>query len=128
MSTDLTMLVWSVVLTLVQMLIAVNGATLKLGLPTLAGNREDFKDCDGWVGRAQRTHRNMLENLPLFAALVLVAAVAGKADETTALGSQIFFWARVVHTVVYIAGISYLRTATWAVSMAGLVMILTRLI
>lgn len=128
MSTDLYMLVLAVALTLVQMLIAVGGATLQLGLPKLAGNREGMTDCTGWVGRAQRAHRNMLENLPLFAALVLVTAAAGKADATTALGAQIFFYARAVHAVVYLAGISWARTLVWSVSMVGLVMILTRLI
>ena len=130
MSTDLTMLVWSVILTLVLMLIAVSGATLTVGLPKLAGNREDIPpgDCPGWVGRAQRLHRNMLENLPLFAVLVLVATVAGKSDDITALGAQIFFWARIVHAVIYLVGLPWVRTPAWAVSVVGMVMILSRLV
>ena len=127
MSVDLQMLVCAVSLTIVQMLVAALGATLQLGLPKMAGNRQAMAECEGWVGRAQRAHLNMLENLPLFAAAVLVAAVAGKADATTALGAQIFLWARLVYAVVYVAGISWLRTGVWTVSMVGLVMILTRL-
>ena len=128
MSVDLTMLVWAVVLTLVQMLVASSGATLQVGLPKLAGNREGMTECEGWVGRAQRAHRNMLENLPLFAAAVLVAAVAGKADATTALGAQIFLSARALYAVVYLVGIHWLRTVVWGASIVGLVMIIAQLL
>jgi uncharacterized MAPEG superfamily protein len=63
------LLVWAVLLTFVQMLIAVSGAVLQVGLPTLAGNREGLAACTGWAGRAARAHRNMLESLVQFAAL-----------------------------------------------------------
>jgi uncharacterized MAPEG superfamily protein len=75
LSTDFSLLVWAVALCVVQMIIAVAGATLQVGLPTLAGNREPLADFTGWAGRATRAHRNMLESLVLFAALVLVAHV-----------------------------------------------------
>ena len=72
MANELMLLVWAVVLAFVQMLVAVSGATLQVGLPALAGNREALAPFSGWAGRAQRAHRNMLESLVLFAALVLV--------------------------------------------------------
>jgi len=127
MSVDLTMLVWAIALTVVQMLVAVTGVMITVGVPKLAGNREGMEDCSGWVGRAQRAHRNMLENLPLFAAAVLVTAAAGKANELTALGAQIFFYSRLVYVPVYLIGIHWLRTVIWTVSMGGLVLILTQL-
>ncbi|MGE5146420.1 MAG: MAPEG family protein [Candidatus Eiseniibacteriota bacterium] len=128
MSPDLKLLVWSTALMVVQMLVAVMGAQLQLGLPPLVGNRENLPECTGWAGRAQRAHRNMLENLVLFAALVLVAQVAGKANAMTALGAQLFFWARLVYAPVYIIGIPWVRTAVWAVSVVGLVLIFLQLI
>lgn len=128
LSADLHFLVWSVALCLVQMLVAVCGATLQVGLPRLAGNREALPDFTGWVGRAMRAHRNMLENLVLFAALVLAAQAAGLANETTALGALLFFWARVAYAVIYLAGIPWLRTGAWAVSMVGLVLIFLQLV
>lgn len=128
MSPDLTLLVWAVALTLVQAIIATLGALVQLGLPALAGNRESLPPVEGWAGRAQRAHRNMLENLVLFAALVLVAQVAGKANATTALGAGLFFWARLAYVPVYLAGIPFLRTAMWAVSIVGLVMIFVQLV
>ena len=128
MTTDLTMLVWAVVLTLVQMIVAVLGAIAQVGVPALAGNRENLPAISGWADRAQRAHRNMLECLVLFAALVLVAQVAGKANATTALGAQMYFWARLVYAPVYIAGIPWLRTGVWAVSLVGLLMILLQVV
>src|SRR5690242_13787200 len=123
MPTELMLLVWAVVLTFVQMLVAVSGATLQVGLPALAGNREGLAPCTGWAGRASRAHHNMLENLVLFAALVLAAVAAGKTNSTTLLGAQIFVWARLAYAVIYVAGIPWLRTAVWLVSVIGLAMI-----
>lgn len=128
MKPELVWLLWAVALTVVQALIAVGGATLQLGLPVLAGNREGLTDCKGWAGRAARAHRNMLENLVLFAALVLVAVVSQKTNAMTLLGAQIFFWARLVYAGVYIAGIPWLRTLVWTVSVVGLILIFVQLL
>ena len=128
MSPELSLLVWAVVLTLIQMLVALSGAALQVGLPALTGNREGLAPFSGWVGRAQRAHHNMLENLVLFAALVLVAALTQKNNATTLLGAQLFFWARVVYAVVYLVGIPWLRTAVWTVSLVGLIMIFTQVV
>ena len=115
-------------LTLVQAVIAVHGALMQVGLPMLAGNREGMPEIKGWGGRAARAHRNMLENLVLFAILVLVAVLADKTNGTTLLGAQIFFWARVAYALVYIAGLPWIRTGVWAVSVVGLAMIFLQLI
>jgi uncharacterized MAPEG superfamily protein len=123
MKPELTLLTCAVVLTLVQAVIAVLGALMQVGLPMLAGNREGMPEITGWGGRAARAHRNMLENLVLFAALVLVAVAAGKTNAMTLLGAQVFVYARLVYAAVYIIGLPWIRTAVWAVSVVGLAMI-----
>jgi len=128
MKPELTLLVWSVLLAFVQMLLAVAGATAQVGLPTLAGNREGLAPCTGWAGRAARAHHNMIENLVLFAALVLAAVAAGRTNSTALLGAQIFFWARLAYAVIYVAGIPWLRTAVWFVSVIGLALIFLQLL
>jgi len=128
MKPELLLLLWAVLLTLVQAVVAVQGALMQVGLPMLAGNREGMPEIKGWGGRAARAHRNMLENLALFAALVLVAAIAEKTNSTTLLGAQIFLYARIVYALVYIAGVPWLRTGVWAVSVVGLAMIFVQLI
>lgn len=128
MTTDLTLLVWSLLLTFVQALVPAIGANQRVGLVVLAGNREDLPTFTGWTGRAQRAHRNMLENIVLFAALVLVAHVAGKANATTALGAQIFFWARLAYAVVYVAGVPWVRTLLWVASVIGMALIVSQIL
>jgi uncharacterized MAPEG superfamily protein len=128
MKPELFWLVCAVALTVVQMLAAVQGAFNQVGLPRLAGNREGMPEITGWGGRAARAHRNMLESLVLFAVLVLVAVAAGKTNDMTLLGAQIFFWARVAYAVIFIAGIIWLRTLVWFVSIAGLIVIFAQLV
>lgn len=128
MTPELMYLVWSAALTFVLVLIAVSAAILQVGLPKIAGNREGLPDMAGWAGRAARAHRNMLESLILFAILVLVAKAAGVSNASTLLGAQLFFWGRVAHAIIYIAGIPWLRTAAWAVSIVGLLMIFLQLV
>jgi len=125
---ELVLLTCAVVLTLAQMVVAATGAMLQVGLPALAGNREGLPEIKGWAGRAARAHRNMLENLVLFAALVLVAVAAGRTNATTLLGAQIFVYARLAYAAVYVVGIPWLRTGAWAVSVVGLAMIFLQLI
>ena len=128
MTPELAYLVWSAVLTFILVLIAVSGATLQVGLPKLAANRDDLPELTGWAGRAQRAHRNMLANLILFAILVLVAHAVGVRNGMTVLGAQLFFWGRVAYAVLYIAGIPWARTAAWGVSVVGLLLILLQLV
>jgi uncharacterized MAPEG superfamily protein len=128
MKPELMWLLWALALALVQMLVAVTGAFLQVGLPPLVGNRENFPALTGWAGRADRAHHNMLESLVLFASLVLVAVMANKTNSATLLGAQLFFWARLAYAFVYLAGIPWLRTAVWGVSIAGLVVIFFQLL
>src|SRR5258707_6878238 len=120
MKPELMLLAWAVLLTFVQMLVAVQGAMMQVGLPTLAGNREGMPEIKGWGGRAARAHRNMLENLVLFAVLVLVAVVAGKTNAMTFLGAQIFLYPRIAYAGVYIARFPSVSTATRGTSVARL--------
>ena len=124
MKPELMLLGWCVILAIVQMLIAVQGSLMQVGLMTLIGNREGFPEIKGWGGRAMRAHRNMVENLVLFAAAVLGVVAAGKTGDATLLGAQIFFWARVAYAGIYLAGIPWARTGAWTVSIIGLLMVL----
>ena len=128
MKPELVWLLWALVLAFAQMLVAVLGATAQVGLPALAGNREGLGPCTGWAGRAARAHHNMLENLVLFAALVITAVVAGRTNATTLLGAQLFFWGRLAYALVYVAGIPWLRTVVWLVSVVGMILIFAQLV
>ena len=63
-----------------------------------------------WGKRADRALMNGVEVLGGFAAMVIVAHLAGKANAMTAMWAGIFFWARLIHAVVYWLAIPYVRT------------------
>jgi uncharacterized MAPEG superfamily protein len=59
---------------------------------------------------------------------VLVAHAGGISTSMTVLGAQLFIWARLAYAIIYVAGIPWLRTASWAVSVVGLLLIFLQLI
>jgi uncharacterized MAPEG superfamily protein len=104
------------------------GATTQVSPPALAGNREPPLEGKGWVGRAQRAHRNMLESLVPFAALVLIVNAAAVSNEATVLGAKLFLYGRIAYALIYLAGIPWVRTVAWTVSLFGMLMILWQVI
>jgi uncharacterized MAPEG superfamily protein len=128
MTIDLWMLVYTTVLCLVMPMIYVIGETqVPGGMEWGLGNRDTPLELPPWAARAKRAHGNLVENLLPFAALVLVAHVSGKANETTALGATIFFWSRLAYAAVYTAGVKIVRTLIFFAGTLGLVLILLQL-
>jgi uncharacterized MAPEG superfamily protein len=128
MTTELCMLMWSVVLGLVQIAIAATGSVAQRGLGWAAGARDgEAKALTGVAGRLCRASGNFLETFPLFAVAVLLALALNRHTGMTVLGAQLYFWARLIYVPVYAAGIPYLRTLVWAVSIVGIVLILAAL-
>jgi uncharacterized MAPEG superfamily protein len=128
MTVEFKLLIWSLGLTFVQMLVAVIGTIYCLGIPKAAGNRERLPELPGWAGRARRAHFNMIENMVLFAPLIIIADIAGRDNGMTELGAELFFGARLACAVLYVAGVPYLRTLAWTVSVVGLVLIFLQLL
>jgi uncharacterized MAPEG superfamily protein len=126
MMTTVQALVWSGILTLVVAL-AASAFCAKVWEPGGAmvafGNREGLAPPVGMAGRADRASKNQLEAMVMFLAVVLAAGLADKMSQS-ALGATIFFWARLVYWPVYLAGIVYLRTLIWFVSLFGLFLII----
>jgi uncharacterized MAPEG superfamily protein len=89
------------------------------GLADAVGYPENPPPLPAWAVRCQRAHANHIENLAPMAVLVLAANVAGLSDGLSAWGAALFFWARVVHAVVYSLGIPWLRTISFVVGWVG---------
>jgi uncharacterized MAPEG superfamily protein len=130
MTTELTMLVWSAVLCLALPNIAVLGLrNVPGGMAWGLGNRaKPLAGEPEWMPRARRAHANLVENLVIFAALVLAAHAAGRLNSWTVLGSQLFFWGRIAHVITYIAGLVPWRTLAFGVAVAGMWIIAVQLL
>ena len=125
---ELSLLIWTAALTILQMLVSALGSISQIGLTTLAGNRDNLTETTGWASRAQRAHRNMLESIAVFAILVMSAHHLNISNDMTVLGAQLFFWGRVAFSIIYLSGIPWVRTAAWGVSLVGLILIFLQLI
>ena len=124
MTIELTILGWTLVLAMVQIALAGTFRTIETGLWFNASARDDGGPPVGKIaGRLQRAQANLFETLPLFAAAVLIAHVAGRHSADTVLGCQMFLAARVLYVPLYAAGVPVVRTLVWAVSIVGLVMV-----
>lgn len=129
LTTDLRMLVYTGALALMLLPVILVGRARTPGGPQWGlGNRDEHMPFPGWAGRASRAHANLVENLAPFAILVLVAHLSGQANDLTALGARAFFWLRVAHAVVYIAGIRGLRTLIFVASIAAEILIMVQIL
>jgi uncharacterized MAPEG superfamily protein len=86
---------------------------------SLANPDPTFQPDPAWAERARRAHANAAENLAVFAPIVLVAAVTGVSTPATVLAAKAYLGARLVHYVVYAAGIPVARTLAFAVGFAA---------
>jgi uncharacterized MAPEG superfamily protein len=125
MTTDLRLLACSAVLAWVMLMTASSLRTrIWAGVHLGLSNRDAMPAPLAVTARADRAAANMLENLVLFAILLLTAHAAGVAPARLELGAQLFFWARLAYFPAYLAGIVYLRTTLWGIGVAGLASIL----
>ena len=102
----LTALMW---IPYILNMITVRGLVDAVGYPT------NPKPLASWAARMKGAHSNAVENLVVFATMVLVAHVAGISNETTVLACAVYFWARLVHFVVFTFEIPWIRTVAFVV-------------
>src|SRR6267378_3916501 len=123
MSTDLKYLAFTAILT-ASLWIPYVVAQVKTNGPLKPENYLDptQRPMPLWGKRADRAYVNAVEGFAPFAALVIVAHLAGKANAMTAFWAMFFFWMRLTHAVVYLLGIPYVRTMVFTlgfVAVAG---------
>jgi len=124
-SIEIRILCWAILLGLAQLAIATLLALKDQGLAYNMSPRDAAAPSVNTVSaRIQRAFQNFKETFVFFAAAVLVVALTGKNNAGSALGAQLYFWARIIYVPVYAAGIPVLRTAIWAVSVFGIVTVL----
>jgi len=84
------------------------------GIPDTVGYPENPRPQAPWAARLQKAHGNAVENLAVFAVLVLTAEAVGLSNEQTVFAAQLYFWARVVHAIAYTLAWPWVRTLAFA--------------
>jgi uncharacterized MAPEG superfamily protein len=129
MTPELTVLAFTLILALVQILWAGAARTSELGMKWNAGPRDGETPLPGKLaGRLMRAQSNLFETLPIFIAAVIMAHITGKDGQMlTFVGTHLYFFGRVFYLPLYALGVPFVRSLAWAVSLAGLVMIIAAL-
>jgi uncharacterized MAPEG superfamily protein len=115
MSMELKYLTWTALFTALMWIPYILNVIIVRGLVDAVGYPENPKPLAPWASRMKAAHYNAIENLVVFAALVLIAEAAGIKNDVIAVASATYFWARVVHFFVYTFRIPWLRTLAFVV-------------
>ncbi len=85
------------------------------GVVDAVGYPENPKPLAAWARRMKAAHYNSVENLVVFATLVLIAHAAGITSHAIAGCAVVYFWARVVHLAAYTFAVPWVRTLAFVV-------------
>jgi uncharacterized MAPEG superfamily protein len=123
MTTELWLLVASVILGLVHLIAASHLISFQYGYRWTASSREEqVPPLRGLANRVDQATTNFLETFPFFAALVLVAHVTQHHSLFTFWGAHLYFWARLGYLLVAVAGYGLLRSLVfWNTALIGIV-------
>jgi uncharacterized MAPEG superfamily protein len=116
MSKELLWLTLTVILTGLMWVPYILDRILVRGLMgAMANPARNDKPQSPWAQRLYFAHTNAVENLVIFATLVLILDAQGYSTEATVLACAVYFWARLAHAIVYTMGVPVLRTLAFAV-------------
>ena len=128
MTNELMSLTWVITLSAVMWVPYILNAIMVRGIKDAVGYPDNPKPLAPWAERMKKAHYNAVENLVMFAALVLTLNALNISNETTVLACNIYFWSRLVHYLVYSAGIPWLRTLSFFASWLCVVALLLQLL
>jgi uncharacterized MAPEG superfamily protein len=126
MTRELFWLTWTVILTgILWVPYIINRSQVRGLMGSMANPSRGDKPHAPWATRLMFAHDNAVENLVIFASLVLILNALDYSTTWTALAAAVFFWARVAHVIVYALGIPVFRTAAFTVGfLADVVLVL----
>jgi len=129
LSTELEMLLFSACLYVIQVLVPALEEDLKNGIAWGLSNRSNNpSEPTEWGERAKRACTNMAENLLPFACVVIVVQGSGNSGEWSMIGALVFFYSRLAHAVLYIAGITVLRSIAYFGGLFGMAMMIYQVV
>lgn len=114
MTTELWYLFLTSVLLAILWIPFIAGQATTVG-PLKAEDYKNLRDVDqmqDWIRRANRAHINLVEQFGAFAGLIVVAHLTNVSTTATATAAAVFFWSRIAHAAVMIAGIGVIMLRT----------------
>ena len=125
-SPEMQILFCAIALGIVQLLLAVLASVSGRGMKWAFGPRDEGWPALGHIGgRLERAYKNFLETFPFFAAAVLMAHALNMQTATSALGAQIYIWARLIYVPAYVINIPFTRTLVWLASFIGILLVMS---
>ena len=119
MTTELFYLLASTLLTaLIRIPWMINKVTVR-GLTKVVSYPSDSEPLSEWAKRLWFAHRDALDNLVIFTALVVLVHLVDAYSALTAIAAAAYFWSRLVHAVVYALAWPWIKTASYLVSFAA---------
>ena len=118
---------WAVVVGLAQVFLTAAAVTRQTGLAYNVSARDEPRRITGVAARLQRAQANFMETFPFFVAGVLGTLISGAEDPNAQLGAMLYVIGRAVYVPLYAFGVPVLRTLVFAVSVSGIVMVLSSL-
>jgi len=128
MTSELMSLTWVTALSAVMWMPYILNTIAVRGLIDAVGYPESPAPLANWAQRMKAAHYNSVENLVVFAVLVLIANASGISNDMTVLACEIYFWARLVHLLAYTFAIPWVRTLSFAAGWACQIVLLLQLI
>jgi len=126
MTTELWLLVAAVLLGFAQIVLQAQSMNMQRGYRWNAGPRDEIlSPLTGVAGRLNRASRNFFETFPLFAAVVLIAAIANIHNNLTLWGAWLYLLGRIVYLPLYAFGVRYVRSLAWNVAVLGIFLVLS---
>lgn len=115
MTTELSYLVLVTTLTAVMWIPYILNMIAVRGIADAVGYPENPRPLTSWAAKMKAAHANAVENLVVFAALVLTAHAIGVSNSATATACMVYFWARFVHWLAYTLAVPWVRTIAFVV-------------
>ena len=115
MTAEMMNLVWVTALTGVLWMPYIMNSMVVRGFNETMGYPENPSPLSRWAEKMKAAHYNAVENLVVFAVLVLVLHNVGISNSTTVMATEVYLWARVLHVFAYTFAVPRFRTLPFLV-------------
>src|SRR5438477_4895791 len=129
MTTELWLLVASVILGLVHLIAASHLISFQYGYRWTASSREEpVPPLRGLANRIDQATTNFLETFPFFAVLVLIVCFTNRQSNLSVWGAHLYFWARCGYLLAAALGYGLVRSVLfWNAALVGIVLLFVAL-